>query len=131
METYQKSGSIRTAAGELSISPMKLRKILITDGVYENEMSRKIRSMYESGMPIEDIARIEGMTTSNVYAYLPYGKIIYNLEQKSVNAERQKRYRERQKEKIQVDEHLVEWLNKHPGIVADLRRRSGFDERGE
>ena len=60
METYQKSGSIRTAASELSISPMKLRKILISDGVCENEMSREIRSMYESGMPLEDIARIEG-----------------------------------------------------------------------
>ena len=110
---------------------MKLRKILITDGVYENEMSREIQSMYERGMPIEEIARVEGMTASNVYAYLPYEKIIYNLEQKSVNADRQKRYRERQKVKIQVDEQLVEWLNKHPGIVADLRRRSGFDEREE
>ena len=129
--TYQKSGSIRTAARELSISSMKLRKILITEGIYENEMSREIRSMYEKGMPIEEIARIEGMTASNVYSYLPYEKIIYNLEQKSVNADRQKRYRERQKTKTQVDEQLVEWLNKHPGIVADLRRRSGFDEREE
>ena len=48
-----------------------------------------------------------------------------------MNADRQKRYRERQKTKTQVDEQLVEWLNKHPGIVADLRRRSGFDEREE
>lgn len=119
--TYQKSESIRTAARELSISPMKLRKILITDGVYENEMSREIRSMYEKGMPIEEIARIEGMTASNVYAYLPYEKSIYNLEQKSVNADRQKRYRERQKTKTQVDEQLVEWLNKHPGIVILTR----------
>lgn len=67
--------------------PMKLRKILITDGIYEYEMSREIRSMYERGIPIEEIARIEGMKVSNVYAYLPYEKIIYNLDQKSVNAD--------------------------------------------
>ena len=39
---FERSNSIRAAARELAISPMKLRKILMTAGVYETEMSREI-----------------------------------------------------------------------------------------
>lgn len=123
---YRQHESIRAAARELAISPMKLRKILITEGIYENEMSREILAMHQNGMSVDGIAKAEGMTVSNVYSYLPYEKIIYKMDQKSVAAERQQRYRDRKNDKTKVDDALLEWLNDHPGIVADLRRRSGL-----
>ncbi len=127
VSVYQKHESIRAAARELEISPMKLRKILITDGCYDNEMSREVFAMHKSGMSVEEIAESEGMTVSNVYAYLPYDKIIYKLEQKSVTADKQQRYRDR-KETCTVGEDLITWLEHHPGIVADIRRRAGLDK---
>ncbi|MDY2594644.1 MAG: hypothetical protein SOW34_07070 [Oliverpabstia sp.] len=123
---YQTCSSIRAAARELKISPMKLRKILITEEIYDNAMSREIITMYKSGIRVEEIAKEEGMTVSNVYSYLPYEKIVYKMDQKSVAAERQQRYRDRKNNKTKVDDALLEWLNDHPGIVADLRRRSGL-----
>lgn len=123
---YRVNSSIRSAARVLEISPMKLRKILITEGIYENEMSREIWAMHKYGMSIEEIAKEEGMTVSNVYSYLPYEKIVYKMDQKSVFAERQQRYRNRKKGKAKIDDDLLEWLEAHPGIVEDLRRRSGL-----
>lgn len=123
---YRASSSIRAAARELEISPMKLRKILITEGIYDNAMSREIWTMYKGGMSVEEIAEAEGMTVSNVYSYLPYEKIVYKMDQKSVSAERQQRYRDRKKGKAKIDDDLLEWLEAHPGIVEDLRRRSGL-----
>lgn len=124
---YNSHSSIRAAARELDISPMKLRKILITDGTYDNEMSREILSLHSSGMSVEGIAEVEGMTVSNVYAYLPYEKIIYNLDEKSVNADKQARYRNRE-ERCILEPELIAWLECHPGIVADLRRRAGLEK---
>lgn len=123
---YRASSSIRAAARKLEISPMKLRKILITEGIYENEMSREIWAMHKNGMSIKEIAKEEGMTVSNVYSYLPYEKIVYKMDQKSVSAERQQRYRDWKKGKAKVDDDLLEWLEAHPGIVENLRRRSGL-----
>ena len=123
---YRASSSIRATARELEISPMKLRKILITEGIYDNAMSWEIWTMYKAGMSVEEIAEAEGMTVSNVYSYLPYEKIVYKMNQKSVSEERQQRYRDRKNNKAKVDDALLEWLNDRPGIVSDFRRRSGL-----
>ena len=128
VRTFREHESIRAAARELEISPMKLRKILITTGDYENGMSREIGTLYSSGMNVQEIAAQEGMTVSNVYAYLPYEKVVYKMDSKSVDAEKQQRYRERMAEPSLVDDELLAWLNAHPGIVADLRRRAGLDK---
>ena len=89
-------------------------------------MSREIWAMHKYGMSIEEIAKEEGMTVSNVYSYLPYEKIVYKMDQKSVAAERQQRYRDRKNCKTKVDDALLKWLYDHPEIVEDLRRRSGL-----
>ena len=38
-------GNIRNTARQLNISPMKLRKILITAGAFENGVSREIHNL--------------------------------------------------------------------------------------
>lgn len=131
VDVFNGSNSIRQAAKSLEISPMKLRKILITAGVFESEMSEEIRRMDEAGKTIEEIAEIQHMSKACVYSYLTYRAIVYNLPVKSKEAERQKKYRNNKKEKIEVDDELLKWLNNHPGIVADLKRRSGIGQNPE
>lgn len=131
VDVFNGSGSIRQAAKSLGISPMKLRKILITAGAFDSEMSEEIRRMDEAGKTIEEIAEIQHMSKACVYSYLPYRTVLYNLPEKSKEAQRQKKYRNNKKEKIEVDGELLEWLNDHPGIVADLKRRSGIGKDPE
>lgn len=177
VEEYNDVSSMREAAKNLGISVMKLRKILITAGAYSTVLSKEIATLYNEGEEIESICKIECMSRACVYSYLPYQNIVYNLPEKSREAKKQKRYRERMRsnqgeqrgqgshtvsyqtnaqtgrqDSVQtvthrgqqgavqsdahrgstasqnmpqiVDDELLAWLNAHPGIVADLKKRS-------
>lgn len=76
---------------------MKVRKILITAGVYSTDLSTDIGELWKDGKTVGEIAEMLNMTTANVNSYLPYERIIYNMDEKSVNADRQQRYRDRKK----------------------------------
>lgn len=127
IETYD--GNIRNTARQLNISPMKLRKILITAGVFENGVSREIHNLLKKGLSIEKICDSLQMSKASVYSYLPYKHTIYNLDEKSSTAKKQERYRNRKGEKAGIDQELLEWLSDHPGIVEDLKRRSQGKKR--
>lgn len=103
VELYNSGLSLRKTAEKLSISPMKVRKILLTAGVYTSAMHKGIKELYDAGYSINEIANIFHMSTSNVYNYLPYESVIYNMKEKSVNADRQYRYRQRKKNNIAID----------------------------
>lgn len=117
-------GNIRNTARQLNTSPMKLRKILITAGVFENGVSKEINDLIAAGHTIDEICKSLQMSKASVYPYLPYKHIIYNLDEKSSTAKKQERYRSRQGEKAELDDELLEWLEKYPGIVEDLKKRS-------
>ncbi|MBR6873994.1 MAG: hypothetical protein IKN17_10880 [Ruminococcus sp.] len=78
---------------------MKVRKILITAGVYSNDLVRQIGELHKEGKSISEIAALLKMTKANVNSYLPYDGVIYNMEERSVAADRQARYRKRKKNK--------------------------------
>ena len=91
--------SIRSIARDFDISPMKVRKILITANLFHSSMASKIAEMHNEGkMTVKEIATALNTTVANVNSYLPYQKIIYDLEEKSVNADKQERYRHRQQQ---------------------------------
>lgn len=117
VELFQSNNSIRKIAASLSISPIKVRKILITAGVYTSSSQKDIEELYRGGYSIEEIADILHMSKANVYSYLPYEKVIYNMPEKSVNADRQARYRERKKQNIKVEKPEV--------VKPEIRRRTG------
>ena len=98
VEMYDSGLSMRKIGTQLSLSQMKVRKILITTGAYTSQRCEEIHDYYQNGYSVEDIAEIFHMTQSNVYSYLAYETVIYNLDEKSVNADRQARYRERKKQ---------------------------------
>ena len=102
------NNSLQTIADTLSLNPIKVRKLLITAGVYESEIADAVNSAFEEkqGMPykeaLEAVAAELNLSKASVTSYLPYKKGVYfredcDREQISVGAERLRRMRQRQK----------------------------------
>lgn len=98
---YKNGVSVRALAKQFELSPMKARKILITGGCYSTDLSTEIGELYKDGKTVGEIAVLLSMTSANVNSYLPYERIIYNMEERSVEADRQQRYRDRKKKPVQ------------------------------
>ena len=101
---YKAGKTIRKIAKEMELSAVKVRKILITGGVYSSPLSTQIDALYKDGKKPSEIAIILNTTTANVNSYLPYERIIYKMEKRSVGANRQQRYRDRKKREIKNEE---------------------------
>ena len=84
-------------AGEFGTTPMKMRKLLITAGVYSTTTSKLIAELYVEGKNVKEIQSITGLKKTSINGYLPYSKVIYNHDDKSVGADRVGLYRKRQK----------------------------------
>lgn len=92
----------------IKLSSSKIRKILITGGCWSTERSREIEALFNhyilpksSGglgllrdAAVAKIATNLGISVVTVSVNLPYESVVYNLEQKSSNAKRCKKYRE-------------------------------------
>ena len=95
-ESYEETGELKQTAFELDMSPLKVRKLLITAGTYRNEISDEVNGLRAAGKSIADIQRITGLGKSSVNGYLPYSKAVYKPDELSLNAERINVYRNRQ-----------------------------------
>ena len=102
------NNSLQTIADTLSLNPIKVRKLLITAGVYESEIADAVNSAFEEkqGMPykeaLEAVAAELNLSKASVTSYLPYKKGVYfrencEREQISVVAEGLRRMRRRKK----------------------------------
>ena len=99
-----KNNSLQAIADELSLNPIKVRKLLITAGVYESDVAEKVQDTFEEYRETQDYktailstaATLE-LSKASVTSYLPYKKGVYfpstEKEKISVGAERQRRYR--------------------------------------
>lgn len=75
---------------QLKVPYQKVRKILITAKVYENDISRRIQAMFLEGKNQEQIAEAMEMSMASVNGYLPYqkGKLFRGNAQKEENGYR-------------------------------------------
>ena len=102
---YNSEMSLQAIADALNLNPIKVRKLLITAGVYESEVAEKVQDTFEEYRETQDY-KTAILSTSNtlelskasVTSYLPYKKGVYfpstaEKEKISVGAERQRRYR--------------------------------------
>ncbi len=87
--------SINETAEKFCMSPMKVRKLLITGGCYDTEIFREIRKSKDTGLTVEEIAEKIKKKPITVRSYLPYERVIYNLEERSVNADKLQRFKQR------------------------------------
>ena len=79
----------------ISLSTAKIRKILITGGCWSTERSREVAELYEKYQSVSRVAEELGVTDALVTMYLPYEKVVYDLDEKSRNARRVARWREK------------------------------------
>ena len=108
-ESYEETGELKQTAVEFDMSPLKIRKLLITSGAYSNEISKEVNDMRAAGKSIVEIQELTGLKKSSVNGYLPYTKSIYKAEELSINAERISIYRSRQ----QAVRNLMECMSEH------------------
>ena len=101
---YDSEMSLQTIGDALNLNPIKVRKLLITDGVYESEVAEKVQDTFEEyretqayKTSILSTAKALNLSKASVTSYLPYQKGVYfpstEKEKISVGAERQRRYR--------------------------------------
>ena len=102
---YDSEMSLQAIGDELGLNPIKVRKLLITAGVYESEVAEKVKNTFEEYRETQDYktsilstANTLKLSKASVTSYLPYRKGVYftSTAEKgkiSVGAERQRRYR--------------------------------------
>lgn len=93
IEIYNKTDSLRETAAICGINWQKVRKILITAGKYENEITDKIAELHKMGLNNDEIAHRLNIARGSLNSYLPYEKGIYNLTDPSDNALKIRKYR--------------------------------------
>lgn len=120
---YEEDCSLQSIADVLNLNPIKVRKLLITAGVYESEVAEKVQDTFERYRKTQDYktsilstATVLGLSKASVTSYLPYEKGVYfpntaDKEKISIGAERQRRYRAVRKLRTEpTEEHLWRWV---------------------
>ncbi len=98
VEAYRQMGSVQQVSRELGISAVKVRKVLITEGLWSSPSSRSVGELYDKGLSTAEIAQQLHMTEKNVQAYTPYARGNYGAEFRSESSQRSKEYRLRKQE---------------------------------
>ena len=100
----------------IKMSTSKIKKILISGGCWSTERSREVQEYYKhftlpaaeggEGMAeadaIKEISRQLGISVVTVSGNLPYSNVVYKLENKSSNARRCERYKERKRKEKEM-----------------------------
>ena len=102
---YTDKMSLQAIADALSLNPIKVRKLLITAGVYESDTAKLVQQTFGSFRSTQSYSAAVSSTMSalqlsrpSVTSYLPYKKGVYFPEEAeaaniSAGAERQRHYR--------------------------------------
>lgn len=90
---WEAGESQKTIASSLNLSGGKVRKILVTLGAYESDITK----MYRAGMSPEEIVQRTGKSLQAVNTHIPYEKGVYGAEYPTKNALKIRRTREKQK----------------------------------
>ena len=102
---YKDEMTLQVIADALSINPIKVRKLLITAGVYESDTAKLVQQTFNTFRETQDYSTAVTSTMSalqlsrpSVTSYLPYEKGVYfpetaEAENISAGAERQRHYR--------------------------------------
>lgn len=94
---YAITGDIYETANRLGVSSGKVRKMLITLGVWSNFRSEEINKLRSEGLSPEEISMKLRISLKTVNSYLPYSKGDYLGDDRSDNALRIEKMRENRK----------------------------------
>lgn len=102
---YKEDMTLQAIADALSLNPIKVRKLLITAGVYESDTAKLVQQTFNDFRNTQNYKIAVTSTMSalqlsrpSVTSYLPYEKCVYfpenaDAENISTGAERQRHYR--------------------------------------
>ena len=99
-ERDKEQPSMRATAEHFGISALKVKKILLTGGLFQTQLSDEIQAMYLSGLSMNEIAAKKQMSVPNVGSYLPYSRVIYNLDVRNEEAGKALMWRQKQANRI-------------------------------
>lgn len=91
------------------MTPIKVRKMLVTSGAYQTVTGIKVNNLYNSGKSVKEIQAAAGLSTASISGYLPYRKTVYklyNLKESTLAAERLRKFRKGRKAAEQLKEAI-------------------------
>ena len=91
---YRRSGSVDLTAKACGTYAIKVRKVLITEGLWHSRKSDAVNALRKRGYAVVEIAEELGMDEKNVQYYLPYTQSALTGE-RTESSERVQAYRER------------------------------------
>ena len=94
---YAKGDSLKRIAVQADVCYTVIRRVLITEGVPLRDCPKAdaIHAMLDRGMTIQEIAEKLKINRKTVESYTPYSKGSYSIGEKSINAQRIRKSRER------------------------------------
>ena len=95
IKVYLQTGSVKETAELLNTYPIKVRRVLITEGLWSSRTSEAIGALWNQGMTVAEIAEKLCLSEKNIQSYLPYTRGQYGGENRSDTAVRSGIYRER------------------------------------
>ena len=95
IRTYLDTESVKDTAAICNVSTVKVRKVLITEGMWSSRTSVEIQHYLSIGKTTAKIAHILCTTEKAVQQYLPYSRGLYGGDNPSVSAVNSALYRER------------------------------------
>ena len=99
-EGDRRKPSMRNVAEQFGISPMKVKKILVTGGLFQTEASDEIQRLFACGLSIKEIAKLKNTSVANVNTYLPYERVVYNLNVRNEEAVKTLLWRKKQADRV-------------------------------
>jgi hypothetical protein len=110
--TSEEEPELKAVAEEISLSPAKLRKLLITAGerdhtsYFSSPNADMVLKLKREGKSVKEMCEITGLSYTSVQGYLPHSKLIYNMDTMSSECERIRLFRFRKKAVSDLHTHL-------------------------
>ena len=128
---------LKLLAEQFQMTPLKIRKLLITAEVYQSsepakaELPQRIAQMKADGMALEAIMRELNLSRASIHSYLPYSKGAYKTKTVSCNADRVRIYRERKDAVVKLQEVLKKikgWNQTKEWDQNEVQSRTALEE---
>ncbi len=94
VDEYLLTKSVKKVVENLNTNTIKVRRVIITEGLWKSQTSRKVGALHSAGKSVKEIAGELCMSEKNVQSYLPYTRGVYGGT-KSLDAKRSDDYRKR------------------------------------
>ena len=109
IEHYAECGSVTKVAKELKVSEERVRRTLITEGLWTSKSAAPIIELFNQGKTVPEIAKKLTISEKTVQSYMPYLRGMYGGE-KSDAANRSVGYRERMKTAAQKMQREIPYI---------------------